>query len=161
MPCSNGPDPDPPPVEGARLTDLRDADLEQVVEIEEASFANPWQRTHFELEIHENRRAINRVVRLEDRVLAYTCVWETGDVLKINNIAVRPGLRRRGLGRWLLHRTLDEARRRGCTVARLEVRPSNAAAVRLYRAHGFREVGRLRGYYPQDGEDAIVMEAPL
>jgi ribosomal-protein-alanine N-acetyltransferase len=148
-------------VQGARLVDLGDADLDQVVAIEEASFASPWRRAHFEFEIRENRWAVNRVARLGDRVLAYACVWEIHDELKINNIAVDPGHRGRGLGRWLLRRTLDDGRRRGCTVARLEVRPSNAAAVRLYRAHGFREVGRRKGYYQQDGEDALVMELAL
>ena len=37
--------------------------------------------------------AVNRVVRLDDAVLAYSCVWELREELKINNIAVRADLR--------------------------------------------------------------------
>jgi [ribosomal protein S18]-alanine N-acetyltransferase len=44
------------------------------------------------------------------------------------------------------------------------VRPSNAAAIALYRAQGFNEIGRRRGYYPAENntrEDAIVMDCKL
>lgn len=161
MPCSSAADPDPLPVEGARLSTLREKDLDQVVAIERASFANPWKLDHFRFEIHGNRWAINPVVRLGSAVLAYACVWVIEDELKINNIAVHPDHRGRGLGGWLLRRVLEDAREKGCTVARLEVRPSNRAALRLYHGHGFREVGRRKGYYREEREDAIVMEASL
>ena len=39
----------------------------------------------------------------------------------------------------------------------LEVRASNAGALRLYERCGFRRVGHLRRYYSNNGEDAIVM----
>ena len=41
--------------------------------------------------------------------------------------------------------------------ATLEVRPSNTAAGRLYREHGFRPVGRRKSYYQDTREDAILM----
>jgi ribosomal-protein-alanine acetyltransferase len=137
------------------------AHLDQVEQIEREAFASPWRREHFRFEIRENRYAVNHAVLLGDRVLAYACVWEIDEELKINNIAVRADMRRRGLGRWLLLRILEEARRRGRRVARLEVRPSNRAAIRLYRALGFHEVGRRKNYYQREGEDALVLEAPL
>ena len=160
MPCSD-PDADPPPVPGARLDAMRPADVERVLEIEHASFATPWRSEHFLHEISENRFALNPVVRVDDVVQAYACVWEIDEELWINNLAVAKHHRRRGLGRWLLRRVLDGARERGCRVARLEVRPTNRGARGLYEAHGFREVGRRKGYYQSEGEDAIVMERPL
>ena len=140
---------------------MREAHVEQIMAIEEASFASPWRSEHFLYEIGENLWAVNLVVELGDEVLAYACVWELEDELKINNIAVRDDQRRRGIGRWLLVRVLERGRRRGCTMACLEVRPSNLAAVQLYREHGFREVGRRVGYYQQEGEDALLMELAL
>jgi ribosomal-protein-alanine N-acetyltransferase len=148
-------------VEGARLATLREKDVDQVVAIERASFANPWKHDYFRFEIHGNRRAVNRVVRLGNEVLAYACVWVIEDGMKINNIAVHPDHRGRGLGGWLLRRMLEDARGKGCTVARLEVRPSNRAALRVYCDHGFREVGRRKGYYREKREDAILMEVSL
>ena len=46
------------------------------------------------------------------------------------------------------------------SVAMLEVRASNAAAIALYEQLGFQHVGRRRGYYP-DGEDACLMNLTL
>ena len=162
MPCSNAPGSEPdPPVEGVRLATLRENDLVQVVEIERASFQSPWKREHFRFEIHENRRAVNLVARQGEVVIGYACVWELAGELKINNLAVRADYRRRGLARWMLGRILGRAREGGCTMARLEVRISNRAAIRLYEAHGFVEIGRRKDYYPAESEDAIVMQLAL
>jgi ribosomal-protein-alanine N-acetyltransferase len=136
-------------------------DVDQVLAIENASFPRPWRREHFVHEIRENRFAYCPVVRRGERVLAYACARHVHETLEINDIAVHPEERRRGLGGWLLRLLLDEGARRGCTRAELEVRPSNSAALSLYRAHAFAEVGRRRGYYAGEGEDAIVMEAAL
>ena len=43
----------------------------------------------------------------------------------------------------------------------LEVRPSNAGALGLYRKLGFREVGRRKAYYSDNGEDALVLRHDL
>jgi ribosomal-protein-alanine N-acetyltransferase len=140
---------------------LGEEDLDQVLEIERASFACPWKREHFLHEIRENRWAVNLAVRRRGDLLAYACTWVLYEELKINNIAVRADHRRQGLGRWLLQRILDDARRQGCTIARLEVRPSNTAAILLYERVGFAKVGRRKGYYQSEGEDAVVMEMEL
>jgi len=161
MPSSNDPEVEALPLPGARLVPMRAEHVEQILAIEEASFASPWRSEHFLYEIGDNRWAVNLVVELGGEVLAYACVWLLEDELKINNIAVRVDQRRRGFGRWLLGRVLERARRRGCTTACLEVRPSNRAAVQLYREHGFHEVGRRVGYYQQEGEDALLMELAL
>lgn len=61
-------------------------------------------------------------------------------------IAVRPALRGRGIGTALVDATIAEARARGLATIHLETREGNGAA-RIYRRHGFAEVGRRRGYY--------------
>ena len=67
----------------------------------------------------------------------------------------------RWLAGWMLCRILGRARERGCTTARLEVRTSNRAAIRLYERHGFVEMCRHKSYYQAESEDAIVMQAAL
>jgi len=52
-------------------------------------------------------------------------------------------------------------RQKRCTLATLEVRRSNAAALELYRSFGFRPVGIRPNYYVDEGEDAIVMVLDL
>lgn len=136
---------------------MRDADLDRVLQIETVSFASPWRRRHFEYELHTNPYARNHVALAGERVAGYVCVWSIADELRINNLAVAPDYRRRGLGGWLLERILEVAAESGCREASLEVRPSNVSALALYERHGFRRVGLRKGYYALEQEDAVVM----
>lgn len=148
------------PLVGLASRPMVEADLEQVLAIEEASFGTPWRAAHFLHELRNNRWAVNRVGELEGKVIAYACLWCIHEELKINNIAVRQDFRGRGVGRWLLLCLLREGLRRGCECATLEVRPGNEAALELYRSHGFEEVGRRPNYYGP-GEDALLMTLEL
>jgi ribosomal-protein-alanine N-acetyltransferase len=147
--------------EDVRLLPMTEERLEEVLAIENASFPNPWRREHFLFELHDNPVASNLVLEHMGSVVGYACVWIVGDELKINNVAVHPSWRGHGLSRRLLGAVIERARRLGCTLASLEVRPSNHAARHVYAELGFVEVRRRRGYYQPEGEDAIVMEADL
>ncbi len=152
---------EPAPVDGVILVQMTHADLDQVLAIERESFASPWQREHFEHELHDNRFSVNRVAKHGDAVVGYASVWHLEGELRINNIAIHPDCRRHGLGRWLLAALLAEARDAGCSCATLEVRVSNAAARELYARAGFREVGRRANYYQREAEDAVLMSTDL
>lgn len=136
-------------------------DLDEVLAIERVSYPTPWTRESFLFELRHNPFAWNVVARLEGRVVGYVSAWRTDRELRINNIAIRPDARGRGLGRELLGWLLREATARGCREASLEVRPSNRVARSLYESFGFREVSRRRGYYQDNHEDAIVMALEL
>lgn len=140
---------------------MRTSDLPCVLAIERESFPSPWHGEHFRHEIERNPFAWNRIAEIDGRIVAYACLWTVDGEVAINNLAVDPRERRRGIGGWFLGRLLAEARANGCTQATLEVRPSNAAARRLYARYGFRETARRRNYYAVEGEDAIVMTANL
>src|ERR1051325_801484 len=140
---------------------MRPGDLDEVVTIERASFGMPWSRGAFLYEIEQNRVARCWVLRHDERVVAYLCLWEIGDELHVTNIAVHPGSRRQGLARQLLGAILDDGRSRGLRAVTLEVRPTNDEARALYESFGFRVVGRRRGYYYDTGEDALIMESDL
>jgi ribosomal-protein-alanine N-acetyltransferase len=140
---------------------MRVEDLDEVLEIERASFSMPWSRGAFTYEIERNRVARCWVMREGSHVVGYLCLWEVADEVHITNVAVRPACRRRGIARALLARVLDDASRRSLSLVGLEVRPTNAEARALYESFGFRVVGRRRGYYYDTGEDALIMEAKL
>ena len=83
---------------------------------------------------------------------------------EILTLAVSPAARRQGTGRGLVASFLDEARSRGAESAFLEVAADNAPAIALYRAAGFAEAGRRRGYFHVPGRaavDALVMTARI
>jgi ribosomal-protein-alanine N-acetyltransferase len=143
------------------VSEMFPTDLDEVLAIEEGSFSVPWSRESFLFELQANPYARNFVLRHGGRIAAFACLWVVDDEIKINNIAVHAGERRKGHGSALLRWVLDFARSVGCTEATLEVRPSNRGARALYEAHGFRQVGRRKGYYRDTHEDAILMAAEL
>jgi ribosomal-protein-alanine N-acetyltransferase len=137
------------------------ADLDEVVGIENVSFPTPWKREHFLHEMKRNPHAWCVVLESRDSVVAYAATWILVDEVHVNEIAVRPDLRGRGVGRRFLARILEEARKMGCKRACLEVRPSNRSARKMYENLGFRETDLRRGYYSDTGEDALVLTADL
>jgi ribosomal-protein-alanine N-acetyltransferase len=137
------------------------ADLPRVLAIERNSFTSPWTEANFRYEIDENPMAWNLVGRADGELVAFACAHIVADELMINDLAVDPSARRRGLGGRLLGHMLEGARLRGCRRATLEVRLSNAPARALYEAFGFEIVGRRRGYYADTGEDAILLARAL
>ncbi|MFL9839924.1 ribosomal protein S18-alanine N-acetyltransferase [Sphingomonas sp. ST-64] len=70
-------------------------------------------------------------------------VLDEGELLLL---AIRPKMRRRGIGTALLRTIVAQAQDRGATLLHLEVR-SNNDAVRLYRSEGFEKIGERRDYY--------------
>lgn len=89
-------------------------------------------------------------------VLGYAGLHVILDEGYIDNVAVRPDCRRQGIA----DRLLDVFCRFGeekLAFLTLEVRPSNEAAVALYRKHGFQEAGRRRDYYEAPKEDALLL----
>ncbi len=88
--------------------------------------------------------------------VAFVLAWHVADEFELLDLGTDPTFRRRGVGRALLDALLGQARARGASAVYLEVRPSNAAALSLYRAAGFTDLARRPRYYP-DGEDALLL----
>ena len=95
---------------------------------------------------------------VQDRtVLGYCAFWQAFDSADITNVAVHPDHRKKGLGKQILNRALQEADARGIHQIFLEVRVSNTAARALYASCGFNNVGMRKAYYADNGEDAVIM----
>ncbi len=95
----------------------------------------------------------------EQAVVGFLVLWKIVDEAHIATLAVHPRFRRRGVARALLAKALEEAVAEGARRAYLEVRQSNLAAQSLYRRFGFQVTGRRVGYYKNNGEDALLMDA--
>ncbi len=80
---------------------------------------------------------------------------------ELENLAVLPAFQGRGVGGALLAAVLHWSAELGAGPVRLEVRSANAAALHLYRRHGFVQTGVRRGYYAAPLDDAICMECRL
>lgn len=91
------------------------------------------------------------------RIAGLAGLWIMADEAHLTTIGVREAYRMQGIGELLLIATLDLALMLNARVVTLEVRVSNHAAQKLYEKYGFRQVGLRRGYYSDNGEDAVVM----
>jgi ribosomal-protein-alanine N-acetyltransferase len=138
---------------------LRDAaDLDGVMAIEQLSFNNPTTREWYENELQRPDICHVFVVRTPEAPVAGFCAfWKVVDQIHINNLAIHPGWRQRGLGRLLLARVLEEAAALGAPYATLEVRRSNEPARRLYEGAGFELTGVRTSYYTRPIEDALIL----
>jgi ribosomal-protein-alanine N-acetyltransferase len=141
---------------------LAAVDLGPVLEIEEASFNNPTTREWYERELERPEVCFIYVLKTRESPTAAFCAfWRVADQAHINNLAVRPELRRRGLGSQMLQAVIAEAQKLGAATLSLEVRRSNIAAQRLYLRAGFREEAVRKSYYTQPVEDALVLSLKI
>ena len=128
----------------------------QVAALEAACFSTPWSETSIRSEL-DNEWAI-WLVALEGEALAgYLGVQYGPDGGDIMTIATAPEFRGQGVGTRLLTVMEQRLRDKRLQWLTLEVRPSNTAAVGLYTALGFQEVGRRKRYYKKPTEDALLM----
>jgi len=133
-------------------------DLDGVLALEEASFNNPTTREWYEGELKRPDVCFIYVMRTpEHRVAAFCAFWLVLDQAHINNLAVLPELRGRGLGTQLLEAVIAEAAHLGAGLMTLEVRESNTPALRLYARSGFTQEGVRKNYYTSPVEDALIL----
>jgi ribosomal-protein-alanine N-acetyltransferase len=90
-------------------------------------------------------------------VIGYTVTKHVEDEGHILNLAVHPAHRGKGIAKVLVSKGLEELRQKGSRYVYLEVRVSNAEAIRLYESFGFRAGGIRKSYYLEPVEDALVM----
>ena len=133
-------------------------DAPSLAQLETACFGLPWTEQAF-------RDAFDRTTfsafGIKDTgcgnsLMGYIVVYHTMDELEILNIAVREDKRQQGYGHALMTAVLQDAQERGILRAVLEVRAGNVPALRLYESFGFVQAGKRRGYYQDNGEDALI-----
>jgi len=147
--------------QGMQFRPIRITDLPEILAIERSAYEFPWTEGIF--------RDCLRIgyccwlIEQNQRIQAYGIMSVGAGESHILNICVRPDERRRGLGRKLLDYLITLARRHNADTALLEVRPSNRAALGLYKSLGFNEVGMRKAYYPdkQGREDALILALAL
>ena len=142
---------------------MTEQDLSAVMAIESRAYPVPWTtgimrdclRVGYHCWVYEQ----------DWELVGYAVMSAAMDVgeAHILNLCVRPESQGVGVGRRILEHMLDLVRESGCHLILLEARPSNPAAIRLYRSAGFEQIGRRKAYYPlPDGrEDALVFALDL
>ncbi len=130
--------------------------LPQIHEIEKLSFPSPWSLNALKSEI-KNPISHLWALKREDALSGYICFWMLDKEAQLLSLAVHPRERRKGFGHYLLKKMIETTVSEGVQIVWLEVRPSNLAAIGLYRKMSFEELCRRPRYYSDTREDAIVM----
>jgi [ribosomal protein S18]-alanine N-acetyltransferase len=142
-------------------------DLSAMLAIERACFADPWTAESLATALSLERMHVLVADDVGEGgdgapcLAGYVVALVLGPDAEIADLAVAPSARRRGIGRALLGRAIADLAAVGVQTLYLEVRESNHAARMLYEAHGFRSVGRRRGYYKQPIEDALLLKREI
>ena len=151
---------------------MREADIATVQEIEREIFSTPWPRNAYYRELASRSSAHYVVLRqegavekptgfhsaeLDPSIIGYGGMWRMYDEAHVTTIGVRRDVQHHGYGRILFVGLVQAAYDMGAKWVTLEVRVSNENAMHMYEAFGFKVIGRRKGYYTDNGEDAIVM----
>lgn len=146
---------------GITLRPAEPADVAGILEIERASFANPWSEAGFLNLIQAGRMTVRVAETGSGEIVGYAVWWTVAGEGELANLAVRPERRGSGVGGMLLDAVLAEMEERGARVAFLEVRRSNRLARTLYESRGFEVIAARPGYYTRPVEDALIMSRTL
>lgn len=139
------------------ISNMTHSDLFSVMAIEEASYEFPWSLRIFEDCLSSGYQCL--VANIDDSLAGYAIESVAVQEAHILNICVRPDVRQSGIAEKILVELIDRAKRCDAEKMFLEVRPTNAPAIKLYEKFGFKNIGTRKNYYPKENgrEDAIVL----
>ena len=135
------------------------ADLRAVAAVEQASYEFPWSPSIFRDCLLAGYQCL--VLVIGGGIHGYAIMSVASRKAHILNICVHPDVQRRGYGRRLLHALCVRADALAVDRVFLEVRPSNLAAINLYRSARFEQIGVRPSYYQADSgrENAVIFAA--
>lgn len=134
--------------------------LIDILKIERLSFDQPWSVVHFARDINFNDSSFNWVAVKENKTVGFLFGWFTKDEYHLNNIAVHPEFRKRGIAGELLKFAINSNKANNVEKIYLEVRADNYPALKLYESFDFQAVGVRKDYYKK-GDDAILYTLEL
>lgn len=142
-------------LDSPRIVPMEERHLPGAAAIEEACFSMPWSIDAFRDELH-NPGAVYAAAEAGGKTVGYGGMRGAAGEFYIDNIAVSPEYRRRGIGRALTAYLIAAAKKAGSEFISLEVRPSNAPAIALYESLGFKKAGLRRDFYQKPREDGLI-----
>lgn len=134
--------------------------IDEVYHIEESSFKIPWTKKSL-LEAAKRKDTLYLSAIYNNRAIAYIGAWLIAEDAEITNVATLKEYRGQGAAALLMEEVLSRCKNSGMKRVTLEVRPSNLAAISLYKKFGLVENGRRKRYYADNDEDALIFWGDL
>lgn len=138
-----------------KIRAFTEEDILQIAELEKRCFSDPWPTDAF-LAVCRYPVLYGLLAEEDGKVVGYCCTQVLFEEAELQNIAVAPELRGKGIAGGLLAAAEENAKSLGAERCFLEVRVGNTPAIRLYEKFGYETIGIRKGYY-EDGEDAGLM----
>ncbi len=113
-----------------------------------------WGEKGFAAE-EKNPNSVTLAAELDGRAAGFINFWILRPQVQLNTLAVGRAFLRRGAASALLGKLLEYAAKSACREIDLEVNERNAAAIALYRARGFEQVGKRPKFY--NNTDAALL----
>jgi len=134
--------------------------IDEIAKIERESFGDPWSKNMF-YDFIDNPLAVCFVAVEDIEIAGYLIAYHITDEIQILNIAVKASKRHRKIATKLFDVIFEYAKAENVQEFTLEVRPSNAGAIGLYKKLGFKIDGVRKNYYMNPKEDAVLMSLKL
>jgi ribosomal-protein-alanine acetyltransferase len=139
---------------------MEDRDIEAVLAIQ-AACPEIAQWTAWDYDRVASGEMAGWVGEEESGIVGFLVARRIVNEIEILNFAVSPNARGRGAGAMLLQEPLTWGKAFGAVETILEVRASNATALRFYERHHFEIVGRRAHYYSEPTEDALLLTSKI
>ncbi len=138
------------------IVKMTSSDIPSAASIEKECFVHPWSEQSIESEMCKGSSLF--FMAFEDEIpIGYVGLSSVLDEGYMGNLAVSADFRRKGVGKALMQRLIEECKAKKLAFVTLEVRESNYPAVRLYESLGFTRVGLRKNYYTEPSENALLM----
>lgn len=138
------------------IREMIERDLDQVVQIEEELFSQPWSKEGFLGSLKE-KSTLYLCAEIDGKIAGYCGLLQVLDEADITNVAIAFEFRRQGIARQMLQELIRRGMVRGIKNFTLEVRESNLPAQKLYEQLGFENCGIRKNFYDFPREDAVIM----
>ncbi len=147
--------------EDLKIEMMNERHLSQVSEIENKNFSEPWSQDALKNAINDDKYRFYCLVDDEGNVFSYVGIFVVCGEGEIVSVATDEAVRGQGLGSILLSEVIVKEREAGTDKLFLEVRKSNAPAIKLYEKNGFMIDGVRKNFYRKPVEDALLMSLEL
>ncbi len=134
-------------------------DFENIKDILQSDFDEFWNANILKSEL-ENENSKYIVAKENDHIVGFAGIIITPIDVEITNIVTKKSNRKNGIGKRLLDKLIQMAKKINSKTISLEVNEKNDIAIHLYESYGFEKIGLRKKYY--NGEDnAIIMTKVL
>jgi [ribosomal protein S18]-alanine N-acetyltransferase len=150
-----------------RIRKVRPPDIRRIIEIERSwAHLSHWSEDSYYRLVNDEGFTASFLAEVEEEsgnllIAGFVIFHIAGTNAEVYNIAVDARHARSGIGKQLMNTVMNESLKRYATRILLEVRKSNASAIRFYEGFGFKVLGERKDYYSNPVEDAFVMEKSL